>query len=71
MRTLLTGQPEMPTLLTGQQGTPALCPVNRAFSLFFYFFLAGDYFFFRFFLKKGVSLSLSLSLYTLFGYFVV
>jgi hypothetical protein len=32
----------MRTLLTGQQGTPALCPANRAFFLFFYFyFLAG------------------------------
>jgi hypothetical protein len=52
----------MGTLLTGQQVTSALCPVNRAF------------FFWResFFLKKMCPyLSLSLSLYTHFRYFVV
>ena len=52
----------MRTLLTGQQGTPALCPANRAFFyLFFIFFL----FFWReifFFEKKNVSLSVPFSL---------
>ena len=49
----------MGTLLTGQQVNSALCPVNRAFFLFFYFyFLAGQFFFH----KKNVSLSVSFSL---------
>jgi hypothetical protein len=35
----------MGTLLTGQQVNSALCPVNRAFFLLFYFyFLAGQFF---------------------------
>jgi hypothetical protein len=57
----------MRTLLTGQQGTPALCPANRAFFLFFYFyFLAGQFFFVKkhiFSKKKNVSLSVSVSLF--------
>jgi hypothetical protein len=54
----------MRTLLTGQQVTPALCPANRAFFLFFIFLRE-----FIFFKKKTVFslcfffLSLSLSLF--------
>ena len=52
----------MRTLLTGQQGTPALCPANRAFFYFFInfflFFLEGNHFF----LKKNVPLTVSFSL---------
>jgi hypothetical protein len=35
----------MRTLLTGKQGTPALCPANRAFLLFLFLFLGGVHFF--------------------------
>jgi hypothetical protein len=63
---------EMGNLLTGQQGTPALCPANRAFFLFFFnffIFFGGKSFFFE---QKGVLNCLFLSRYTLtLGYFVV
>jgi len=58
----------MRTLLTGQQGTPALCPANRAFFYIFYlYFLAGVHFlqknkknfiFSLFFLSFSLSFSL-------------
>jgi len=55
----------MRTLITGQQGTPALCPANRAF---FYFFINLFFIFFRgkwfFFEKKCVPNCLFLSRYT-------
>jgi hypothetical protein len=58
----------MRALLTGQQGTPALCPPNRAFFYFFIFiFWAGVHFlkkikkniFSLFFLSFSLSFSLS------------
>jgi hypothetical protein len=60
----------MRTLLTGQQGTPALCPANRAF-LFLFFagvhFLKKKNFIFSLFF---FPLSLSLSLLHTLGSFV-
>ncbi len=55
----------MQTLLTGQQGTPALCPGNRAFFIFFIFIFWREFIFFK---KKLYFLSifsffLSLSLF--------
>ncbi len=66
-RTKQTFWTQMRTLLTGQQDIPALCPANRAFFLFFYF-LAGVHFFQKKIIKNLIVslfffLSLPLSLF--------
>jgi hypothetical protein len=64
----------MRTLLTGQQGTPALCPANRAFFLFFIFIFWREFIFFKknknfifslFFLSISLSFSLVNTLWVL------
>jgi hypothetical protein len=53
----------MRTLLTGQQGTPALCPDNRALFLFFYFYFFGGV---HFFSKKNIKKLYFLFVFPLF-----
>jgi hypothetical protein len=52
----------METLLTGQQGTPSLCPTNRAFFVFFFCKKCVEIIFFK---KKCVPIFLFLSRCTL------
>ena len=57
-----------------QQGnrSPQTCALLTGYFIFYFYFFCGWLFFLYFFLKKMcASLSLSLSLYKLFGYFVI
>jgi hypothetical protein len=51
----------MRTLLTGQQGTPALCPDNRVFFLFLFYFRGSSFFF-----KKNIKKLYFLFVFPLF-----